>query len=63
MVEFEEKIQVANDKGYIKLIKNTKGYNHEIKVFDDCDEKKMLDLIEKLNRLNGVLLNYYGNSE
>jgi hypothetical protein len=62
MVVFDDKQMVANDVGYIKLDKNTKGYNWEIKAYDNMDEKKMLDLIEKINRINGVLLNYYGNS-
>ena len=62
MVDLQPQIAVANDVGYIKLDKNTKGYNWEIKAYDNMDEAKMRDLIEKINRINGVLLNYYGGN-
>ena len=55
----EEQIE---QKESIKLIKNTKGYNWEIKIFSDKDELSLLD-IEKLNVLNKEMEEKYGRRE
>jgi len=51
---------INNDKAYIKIIKNTKGYNWEIKLFEDIDMEKIKDLQEKLKIVNQDMIKYYG---
>ena len=61
-MELEKDVRsVVADKGYIKLIKNTKNYNWEIKGYEDLDVAVMKELIKKLNELNSELVKLYGN--
>lgn len=50
-----ERILVQNEKGYIKIMKMSKGYNWEIKAYEDMDEAKYNELIEKIKRVDSVI--------
>ena len=62
MVEtaFNANEKAINEIGYIKIVKNTKGYNWEIKVYENMDIEKMRDLKSKLNILNTEMIEQYG---
>ena len=45
--------------GYIKLSKNTKGYNWEIKVLDE-KEKDLKKVIDEVTRLNDEMIARFG---
>lgn len=49
------------EKGYIKLTKNTKGYNWEFKLYEDCEESAYNELINKIKRINELLVESFGN--
>ena len=51
----EEKIQAIVDKGYIKIYKNTRGFNWEIKAFEDMDTDSYKELINKVKELNSLI--------
>ena len=44
--------KIITDIGYIKLIKSSKGYNWEIKMYDTKNETDFKRLLEKINELN-----------
>ena len=58
MTEFETPTQLVNlqQKESIKLIKNTKGYNWELKIHIEGDEES----IKRLEKLNQELEGRYG---
>jgi len=55
-----EKETQQTEIGYIKLYKNSKNYNWEIKLFEGKDSKAFKDLIEKIDELNNIMLNKFG---
>lgn len=55
--ETEDTISL-NQKAYIKLIKNTKNYNWEIKVLDET--KDMDKVIAEIKRIDKELKQHYG---
>jgi len=57
MNETKETLQIE-DKPYIKLIKNTKGYNWEIKFYD----KDIDNILPKIIELNNQMIDRYGAS-
>lgn len=42
----------TEEKGYIKLYKNSRGFNWEIKAYEDMDEKVYDELLAKILKLN-----------
>jgi len=55
----KEKEFIRTEKAYIKLYKQTKGYNWEIKGYEDTDFENMNLLKEKINKLNDELLEMF----
>lgn len=47
-METTEAVKLATDKESIKLFKNTKNYNWELKILGNIDDK-LLDRLEKIN--------------
>ena len=60
-IETQQKAPIlALDKGYIKLIKNSKSYGWEIKGMEDLDEVKMVELVKKMEKINNEMLMHFG---
>jgi hypothetical protein len=56
-----ETTTIANDnRFYIKLIKNSKNYNWEIKGYEGLDESAMKTLIERIESFNAIMINKFG---
>lgn len=49
-----------NEVGYVKMYKNTKGYNWDIKIFEDTDEVKFEKLILQLKALDLTMQETFG---
>ena len=58
MVETE--VIAKNEIGYIKLYKNTKNYNWEIKLHEDKNTEQFKLLIDQLDKLNTEMLTKFG---
>jgi hypothetical protein len=52
---------IIAENGYIKLIKNTKGYNWEIKIHENKDGEVFKKLIEQIDELNTMMKERFGN--
>lgn len=60
----EETTTIINEnRFYVKLIKNSKNYNWEIKGYEGIDEAAMKLLIEKIDEFNAIMLNKFGGGE
>ena len=56
-----ETATIANDnRFYIKLIKNSKNYNWEIKGYEGIDKDGMERLIEQIESFNAIMINKFG---
>jgi hypothetical protein len=56
-----ETTTIANDnRFYIKLIKNSKNYNWEIKGYEAMDKDGMIRLIEQIESFNAIMINKFG---
>ena len=59
-----EKINLGeNTNGYIKLIKNTKGYNWEIKMFKSDNLLEITRIKDDIKMLNDLMVNEFGSIE
>jgi len=54
-----EKI-INDNRFYIKLIKNSKNYNWEIKGYEGIDKEAMDKLIEQIESFNVTMINKFG---
>ena len=58
-MDFKEDSKAENQKGYIKIYKNTKGYNWEIKALEDFSVDNYKELVAKLQQINNEMLNNF----
>lgn len=56
----EKQTIVNQDKGYIKLYKNTKGYNWEVKMYEGKLAKEFEELMKQLEEVNSEMLDKFG---
>lgn len=56
----ETETLTQNEKGYIKLYKNSRGYNWEIKNYEEKDPKALKDLIKDLEEINLIMIEKFG---
>ena len=54
-----DKETIQTEKGYIKLYKNTKGYNWEIKLHEGKETEAFKELAEQIDELNNIMLNKF----
>lgn len=59
----EDKSIIQTEKGYIKLLKNTKNYNWEIKLYEGKDTEAFKKLIEDIETLNNIMLSKFSQEE
>ena len=57
MVDTEK---IIDNRFYIKLIKNSKNYNWEIKGYEGIDKEAMEKLIAQIESFNAVMINKFG---
>jgi len=53
---------VSNELGYIKIYKNSRGFNWEIKIHEGKDVAEFDKLITKLEALNNTMLTKFGDT-
>ena len=56
-MENKEKMEMYEEKDYIKVIKNTKGYNWEIKIV----AKPNTNLLDQISFVNDEMVKKFGN--
>ena len=54
-----DKETIQTEKGYVKLYKNSRGYNWEIKCFVGDEQKEHEKLIKQVESLNVLMLNSF----
>ena len=59
----DSEVIAKNEVGYIKLYKNTKNYNWEIKLHEGKDTPAFKLLIDQLNEINIEMLTKFGGQE
>lgn len=58
-----EKEIIQTDIGYIKLYKNTRGYNWEIKLHEGKENEQFKQLIAQIEELNNIMLTKFDMEE
>lgn len=58
-----ESTKTITDKAYIKLYKNSRGYNWEIKAYQDVTDEDLSKIKEKLLKINNDLANEFCDLE
>ena len=53
----ENNQKIITDRAYIKLIKNSKNVNWEIKMYEDTDDQTMIELRSKINKMHSEMTN------
>lgn len=48
----QEPVKEETEKGYIKLYKNSRGYNWEIKAYEGMNQEEFKLLLKKIKELN-----------
>ncbi len=59
----EDKAQPTKEVGYVKLYKNSRGYNWEIKEYLDTDHTALKALAEGLEEIDAIFKNKFEISE
>ena len=58
-----EKETINTDIGYIKLYKNTKGYNWEIKMHENKENESYKKLIDNINEIDEIMQSKFTSIE
>jgi len=60
-VDYKEAVKEGNEAGYIKLYKNSRGYNWEIKAFLGSNKEDFKPLIKTIKELNTEIEETFSN--
>ena len=59
----EDTNKVITEKGYIKITKNSRGYNWETKMQEGADLEDFKKLVENIKAIDNLLADEYGGVE
>jgi hypothetical protein len=52
-------LEQAREQAYIKLYKNSKGYNWEVKAYQKTTSEQLAEIKEKITKINNELLDEF----
>jgi hypothetical protein len=52
-------LEEGREQAYIKLYKNTKGYNWEVKAYSKTTDEELSNIKEKITKLNDELVTMF----